>query len=197
MIYLTRIYLVLFIFFITSCTSNTVNYDYTYFNLLKSLYPSKQKEDLDNNYLNSIEFSYIKVKQGKNIAILVLNSISNNKYEWIGVDDLKIITFKGVVIDISGINSPFKIVGVNSLNELMINKKINFQIKNPDLYSEFEITSLNILENSLYIEFYDDAINWSGLINIDFSNTNNNPINTYQSINPFQEDLEIQYVYKY
>ena len=107
MIKVLKISLVLLSLLINSCASFDPSIDLGYFRYWKEGFAGNSI-DVDEKYINSMDYSFIKVKQGRNEAIFVLSTIDENGYEnWIGLDNNRIVTFNGLIIRTSGLDTDF------------------------------------------------------------------------------------------
>ena len=87
--YLIRFFIILFL--LSSCTTN-INYGYfeMYANAI-----FKERINVDEEFIRSSDYSFIKVRYKRNEATLVLASAKDGVMEWVGADFVTIKTKNG------------------------------------------------------------------------------------------------------
>lgn len=179
--------------------------------------------NITQSFINSKEFSFIKINIGRNIvATMTLSNIDNDVYEWVGADSSKrIYTKYGKIIRTIGLEHDFEILDSSS-DQLDTKYKQHF-IRFYDPIGMFSIKleskKMDILDynntwfrklNPLFKQpnysakpsfvilesFETEGFKWSGK-NTYWLDKNKNIIKSSQIIHPYLPKIEIDYYYKY
>ena len=190
---------------ISSCASYVPNIDLGYFRYWKEGFAGN-KIIVDDQYINSMDYSFIKIKKGRSEAIFVLSTVDENGYEsWVGLDS-RIVTFNGLILSTSGLDTDFNFEEFTS-NEWKMNfsdgKKYsgNISLSNPELYrtnATFKYISSQVTKGC-------DALH---TLSRNYEDIGFNSSDTYcfsrgvikssrQRLSPFSKTLEIDFYYKY
>ncbi len=206
MIKVLKISLVLLSLLINSCASFDPSIDLGYFRYWKEGFAGNSI-DVDEKYINSMDYSFIKVKQGRNEAIFVLSTIDENGYEnWIGLDNNRIVTFNGLIIRTSGLDTDFNFEGFTS-NQWSINfldgeqYSGSISLSNPRLYrtnATFQLIRSQVTKDCdllhTFIRNYKDV----GFKSSDTYCFSKGALkSSSQRLSPFSKILEIDFYYKY
>jgi hypothetical protein len=191
---------------ISSCASYAPSIDLGYFRYWQEGFAGNSI-DVDDQYINSMDYSFIKIKQGRNEAIFVLSTIDENGYEsWVGLDNNRIVTFNGLIVRTSGLDTDFNFEGFAS-NEWSINfvdgenYSGSISLSSPRLYranATFQhIKSQATKDCDIFHTFsrnYKDV----GFHSSDTYCFSNGAIkSSSQRLSPFSKTLEIYFYYKY
>ena len=95
-----RYFLTTFLLLISSCS--TLNIDYSYFGYFQNAFFGDNYE-IDQEYYEKLEFSYLKIKHKDREAVYVLSDISDDIYTWTGSSYEILKTYKGIIIEMSGV----------------------------------------------------------------------------------------------
>lgn len=188
-----------------SCSSFNSSIDYGYFRLFYEGFRSNEIIVTDE-VINSIPYSFVRIKQASREAIFVLSSIDNELQTWVGPNNEKIFTFKGLIIETNGLNKDVAFNRSNLLeiyrnfpngnfvspisffNPNLINTTTSFEIiskkdKNcPDRYIEYKRT-ISVLKSENQFKFCFDEkgnINW-----------------TKQRVHELDKEMLLEFYYKY
>ena len=201
MIFLNR--LILFSLILCSCSSiDYVNVPIAIYNA----YKSPEKINLSQEYINSQNYSFSKVKLGNGNAILVLSSISNGVYEWVSANNEKIYTYNGRIIKTVGL--PYNINVITPISQ--IDKPNNLMmLSNPDALIDLKQSILSKKTIDLEIDqnnFKSCALEEKSYVFIELrmenrgyicKTINNEVIYTRQKTHPYLDEIEMYFYYKY
>jgi len=189
------------------------------------IYQTIKGSDLDitESFVNSKEFSFIKINIGRNIvATMTLSKIDNEVYEWVGADSSqRIYTKYGKIIRTVGLDHDFEILDSSSYKiddkyrqyflrfydpTGMFLVKIENKIMNIFDYNNQWFIKFNPLFNQpkfsakpifvILERFETEGFRWSGR-NTYWLDENKNIIKSSQSIHPYLPKINIDYYYKY
>ena len=177
--------------------------------VMKSLVVGIQDIEVNNAFYESMPYSFAKLKIGKShLAILVLLSINNDVYEWIGPNGERVFTQSGKIIQTIGLQHNLKIVNSNNINTgcSKCSHRSYIQLLDPpafvtqhlkNRYSHNESIMLNIVhEASVYTENYSTSkLKWSGE-NKYWIDARGRVLKSEQSIHPMLERIEILFYYR-
>ena len=94
--------------FLFSCSgAPTINLDLGYLTLFKEGLSSR-KIEIDESFKSNMEFSFVKIAQGRKQAIFVLSSSANGIETWVGSNSEIIKTFRGLIIETIGLDQNFR-----------------------------------------------------------------------------------------
>jgi hypothetical protein len=186
----------------TSCAS----IDYSYFNYVKNYY-SKNKILVDQTFIETQNYSFIKVSNSKNDAVFVLANIDQfGVYEWIGSEYESIKTKDGLIIETKGLRSDIKFHSYDiSILESGLTLNSQIDLYNPDLiYSDIILrkhsstTYKNSKGNEMNVLQYTRTvpeIGWKAKESYTFKD--GVIYESIQQINPMLDPLEIKFYFKY
>ena len=190
---------------LSSCSNFNSSIDYGYFRLFYEGFRSNEIIVTDE-VISSIPYSFVRIKQASREAIFVLSSIDNELQTWIGPNNEKIFTFKGLIIETNGLNKDVAfnrsylpeiyrnfpngnfVTPISFFNPNLINTTTNFEIfskedKNcPDRYVEYKRT-IPVLKSKNQFKFCFDErgnINW-----------------TKQRVHELDKEMFLEFYYKY
>jgi hypothetical protein len=198
--------LVLLTLLISSCASFDSSIDLGYFTYFKEGFAGNSIE-VDDTYINSMDYSFIKIKQGRNEAIFVLSTIDENGYEnWVGLDDNRIVTFNGLIVRTSGLDTDFNFEGFTS-NEWSINfldgEKYSgsISLSSPRLYrtnATFQLIRSQVTKDCDLLHTFARNYKDVGFNSSDTYCFLKGAIkSSSQRLSPFSKTLEINFYYKY
>ena len=198
--------LVLISLLISSCASYAPSIDLGYFRYWYEGFAGNSL-DVNDEYINSMDYSFIKVKQGRNEAIFVLSTINENGHEvWVGLDNSRIITFNGLIVRTSGLDPDFNFEGFTS-NEWSISfldgEKYsgNISLSSPRLYrasATFQHTESQVTKDCDLLHTF--SRNYPG---VGFNSSDTYCFlkgvlkSSSQRLSPFSKPLELNFYYKY
>lgn len=152
------------------------------------------------NYIKNQEYSFVTVELGQQNATLVLGSIENNIFTWLGRDNVIFKTYKGFIISAVGLEHNFEIIDpVNSIEMILSNGKgvLSYNFDNPRLYDlKASAVDFKELEGYVAINLVADDINWDVEITLEYG-SKGLPSEVTQSIHPFFSPAKLRFYYKY
>ena len=177
--------------------------------LTRSILLGAPDQDVTPSFYESMPYSFAKVKIGRSrIGFMVLLSIDDEIYEWIGSYEERIFTKHGKIISTSGLDYNINFINSQDLNVNCDYCSATYQIQvdSPDalLIQEVknnfnkndEITLIKKVRASSYIEkFETKKLRWQGE-NYYWFNNNGQPIKSIQKVHPFLGEVEITFFYK-
>lgn len=208
MTFMTKL-IILPLLLITSCAQLPISYVDTPMTIYRAMfgYPN---ESISNNTYDSYEYSFAKVRFGKGkSAIMILASIDNDLYTWIGSDGVQIITSNGRIVKTDGLPNNIHILQtedrrssiaghffevVNFDNPVLLNSNLESLVSFKN-YADYEY-----LENSLKAQAFHeaiaiDSIGWKEH-NYYYFDTQNKALKTSQFIHPFLDKIEMEFYLK-
>tara|TARA_B100001287_G_scaffold62031_1_gene50139 strand:+ start:47062 stop:47646 length:585 start_codon:yes stop_codon:yes gene_type:complete len=183
--------------FLLSCNSY-------YFPLLletpKSIINSLKAYSPSEDYIQNQQYSFITVDMGQLNATLVLSTIENGVFTWVGRDNVSIQTYKGIIIKTLGLEHNFEIIDpVNNIKDILSSQKqtLYYNFDNPKLY-ELKVLVKDFSQDINKISFTINAkdIDWRSKVSVTYSK-NNLPNEVTQSLHPFYKSAKINFYYKY
>jgi hypothetical protein len=157
---------------------------------------------ISDQVIESREFSFIKVKIGKDfIAILSLVSINDGVFDWISSTGEHIYTFNGKVIKTTGLPHNIHVYSYKSFYcELSNQRLINYDLMldNPKAFisQAAEISYNSPIPKKCTEKIITNGFSWSSKNFYTYS-ANNLPLQTTQSIHPKLPIIQIDFFYKY
>ena len=204
--YLIRVFCILLLTF--SCSTN-INYGYfeMYANAI-----FKNRINVDDEFINSVNYSFIKARYNRNEATLILAKNQNGIMEWVGADMVHIKTKNGIIIETTGLPSNISYYR-NDVNKLLnpisrssdfhfhlyidepelIHTKVNFLFKASEPQEIIHGGSNKKVQKVIY-EKKSDSIGWRTLDN--YYIDKGRVIKTEQSLSPLAGKIEIEFYYK-
>lgn len=190
-----KFFQIAFILFLASCTNS--NLFETNYSVLPSMIQEAvfgQDIIVDEDFIASQDYSFIKVSVNKRVAILSLSKISTDKvYRWVSNDGVIFLTKNGRVLKTYGLKNNFELLENNTSK-----KSLLIQLSSPRAIFEHDIISSGYPNNDeLYVEKFNNTfLNWSGENSIIFSPSSALPIKTLQYLFPGQNPVIIEYFYR-
>jgi len=201
MLFMIKRKLIFLSLFLGSCTQ----IDYSYFQYLRNAL-QEPGITIDEAFIDSMQYSFVKARQGRNEAVLVLSNIINNDtYVWVGASGETIKTYKGLIIETSNFpsNVHFFKGDIKNLHNLFTYKdfSVSFYADNPELVHQelkFSIHSIDEQETCRLISYEKTAYKLN-FYNIDSYCLlpNNLPHFSRQKLTPLQKEIELEFFYKY
>ena len=152
------------------------------------------------SYIKNQESSFVTVELGQQNATLVLSSIENNIFTWVGQGNVTFKTYKGLVIKTSGLANNFTLIDPKySVDHFLANdpRTLIFNLDKPRLYEVQAHTSkLSTSQSGLNIDLIAKSINWKIKVDITYDDKGM-PIATNQTLHPFLGDVTMSYYFKY
>jgi len=164
--------------------------------ILNSFKPYSPSED----YIKNQQFSFITVELGQQDATLVLSSIKNNIFTWVGRDNVTFITYKGIIIETKGLEHNFMLKNpIESIASILENSRgrLVYDFDNPRLY-ELQVSLVRFMESEeqIVMDLESDDIGWDANISVKHG-SKGLPAETIQSLHPFLKDVKLRFYYKY
>ena len=163
---------------------------------MNSFKPYSPSED----YIKNQQFSFITVELGQQDATLVLSSIKNNIFTWVGRDNVAFKTYKGIIIETNGLEHNFLLKNsIESIDGILEQSRgrLVYDFDNPRLYG-LQVALVRLLESEeqIVMDLESDDIDWDAKISV-----KNGPkglaAETMQSLHPFLKDVKLRFYYKY
>lgn len=196
MTYMTR-YLILLMLFIQGCAF--IDYREVPALLISTIW-DQEEFIVDNEFIQNMEYSFIRVKLDDNYAIMTLLSSDNGIFEWISSNQERIYTYKGRVIRTSGLTFNSKILNISEKDNIIWDDERIIKLSNPEALFTQTIHQKE-LNSDATIEVTESFITkrykWKGINTYLINKTDGLPIRTVQSIHPRYKSLEINFYYKY
>jgi hypothetical protein len=152
------------------------------------------------NYIRNQEYSFVTVELGQQNATLVLGSIENNIFTWLGRDNVIFKTYKGFIISAVGLEHNFEIIDpIDSIEMILSNGKgnLSYNFDSPRLYDlKASTVDFNQSQNYVAINLVAGDINWDVEITIRYG-SRGLPSEVIQSIHPFLNPAKLSFYYKY
>ncbi|MDC1387761.1 YjbF family lipoprotein [Gammaproteobacteria bacterium] len=202
-----RLAALFYLIFLSACSAlPMVKLDLGYVTLFREGLSSNNIE-VDAEFKNQMVSSFIKITQGKNQAIFVLRSSVAGVEKWIGSNSESLITFKGLIIETSGLNQNFKLhhqqLDQVYLNHLVTDYEVTASITNPLLPST--LLDLNILKIAYGAGICSEEIKYVRLFKALSSNftdvfcldKSKKVIRSVQQLSPLEKEIVIDFYYKY
>lgn len=185
------------IFIIYACSS----FNTSYFQLIKE---GIFTQSISQEYLNGLKYSYAHIYYNKSEAIFVLSSSSDGLDIWIGQNYEKIITYKGLIIETSGLINDFHFFK-KDLNDILkkfpgSGFKAFYYLSSPELNHsllEYKFLSKNIkndCDEELVFKRIFTSIGYKS--NDKFCFEKGRIKTSEQTIDPLNESIKIKFVYK-
>ena len=200
---------ILFISLIFSSCSTNINYGYfeMYANAI-----FKERINIDTEFIDSVDYSFIKARYNRNEATLVLASIENGIMEWVGADLVTIKTKEGTIVETSGLASNISYYAEDVSNQLnkisnfpdyslhlyidspeLIHTRVDFRFLNKEFKQIMHGGSKKLVEQAIY-EKRSSSIGWKS--DDIFYIKDGLVIKTSQNLTPLAGKIEIEFYYK-
>lgn len=204
---MTKNFIIVLIIFITSCSTNQsrVSLDLGYITIFREALLN-QNPKIDPAFESNIEYSYIKIYQGRNEAIFILRSSDNGLNTWIGPNLEKIITYQGLILKTSGLDQDFEFtpdsIEVVIFNHLKSDFLVTGSLTNPLLPStkiRFSYIHSSSSEKCKKLILYQRSF---VSLNSQFKesyciNESGNIVSSTQRLSPLGDELKIDFNYSY
>ena len=193
----------LFLCFIVLSSCSSI--DYGYFDVFLEG-REQSRVDINKDYIEKAQYSFIKVKQGKQEATFVLLSSNNGIETWIGSNYERIYTFNGLIIRTFGLDQDINFSQIDFENVISNFPNSSFStiinLTNPKL-------DAGLLKMTHLESFSDPAcrlkVTYQSLIKHICTNSKNTfcydemgrPIRTQQMINPASKEFYLEFYYKF
>ena len=164
--------------------------------ILNSFKPYSPSED----YIKNQQFSFITVELGQQDATLVLSSIKNNIFTWVGRDNVAFKTYKGIIIETNGLEHNFLLKNpIESIDGILEQSRgrLVYDFDNPRLYG-LQVALVRLLESEeqIVMDLESDDIGWDAKISVK-NGSKGLAAETMQSLHPFLKDVKLRFYYKY
>ena len=180
----------------SSCAS--LDYKEIY-NLSKNSLFGVDDIEINQDLINEIQYSFIKVRIGKSrIAIMPLAEINENIYKWVGSDSI-IYTLDGKIVKTIGLDHNIDLVNKTQKQAIiflrnpdaMITQKISYEIK------DLDIVNSNSQYDLINEEFHTVDFKWSGKNTYIRDKKSGLYFKSTQEIHPRLEKISLDFVYTY
>lgn len=194
--------ILIFSFLLFSCSV----VDLGYIDLFRESFKNNEIDDLDS--FIETNYSFIRITKAKNQAVFILSTYEDGIETWVGASGEKIVTYKGLIIRTSGLDSNSDLYFPDRLRDHVFKSdfysylsfdhpkasylEARFQM-NHGLFKDYRINcNSNIKVISLeirsikYFEDLEFCFDESGIL-----------IESLQRFNQFDDALKIEYFYKY
>jgi hypothetical protein len=165
---------------------------------------------IDQSFIDEKKFSFIKVNQGKSkVFIMSLLSINDDEFEWFGMNDLRIKTKYGRVIETYGFDYDSSMLDISMISkyEGIRDTSILIKLDNPEaihqmsMKYEKNISKISLekeyIVNELKESFSTSPYRWSGVNLYWFDVQTGLPLKSVHQTHPYMEPLEIEFYYQY
>ena len=164
--------------------------------ILNSFKPYSPSED----YIKNQQFSFITVELGQQDATLVLSSIKNNIFTWVGRDNVAFKTYKGIIIETNGLEHNFLLKNpIESIDSILEQSRdrLVYDFDNPRLYG-LQVALIRLMESEeqIVMDLESDDIGWDAKISVK-NGSKGLAAETMQSLHPFLKDVKLRFYYKY
>lgn len=195
---ISRYFLILTIIFVCSCSSLKV--DYSYFGYFQNAFFNNDFE-IDSEYYEELEFSYLKIKHKDKEAIYVLSDISDDVYTWTGSNYETLKTYKGIIIEMSGIYNFYAFpYDVKNFEISKNNPFLRYNFEDPELVMHrFNFKLIDTIPGKrCVLKKYRRE---SKIIGFRFDEKicikENLPLYTTQKINNLIDEFELEFIYRF
>jgi len=152
------------------------------------------------SYIQNQKSSFVIVELGQQNATLVLSSIENNIFTWVGRGNVTFKTYKGLIISTIGLEHNFNIINpIISIERVLGDGggDLSYNFDNPRLY-ELQMSSVNLIQSKDQIELdlRSNNINWDAEIAVGYG-PEGLPLEATQSLRPFLKPAKLSFYYKY
>lgn len=202
--------LLLFLFLFSSCSQVPIAYSDIPVTIYRSAFGFPDEIVTIEDY-ESYEYSFAKAKFGNGQTVtLILSSIENNQFHWVGSDSIKLITQNGRIIQTYGLPNDLEI-SVHGDRKNLVDGDIYFEtisFNNPILLNASLKSLITFYKTEDYLLFdnrvssnifYEDisitSIGWNKK-NTYYVDPSNNPLKTIQYIHPFLDKITIEFYFK-
>lgn len=195
--YMSKLKIIIPLAFLASCNSYYFPlWIETPQRILNSFQPYSPSED----YIKNQQFSFITAELGQQDATLVLSSLKNNIFTWVGRDNVTFKTYKGIIIETNGLEHNFLLKNpIESIDGILEQSRgrLVYDFDNPRLYG-LQVVLVRLLESEeqIVMDLESEDIGWDAKISI-----KNGPkglaAETMQSLHPFLKDVKLRFYYKY
>ena len=193
-----RYFLTTFLLLISSCS--TLNIDYSYFGYFQNAFFGDNYE-IDQEYYEKLEFSYLKIKHKDREAVYVLSDISDDIYTWTGSSYEILKTYKGIIIEMSGVyNFSAFTQDVKNFEIDKNNSVLRYSFENPELimHSFYFETVENLTKESCILKKYIRESEVIGFLSEEEVCINGDlPIYSSQKLNNLIDGFELEFFYKF
>ena len=152
------------------------------------------------SYIQNQKSSFVIVELGQQNATLVLSSIENNIFTWVGRGNVTFKTYKGLIISTIGLEHNFNIIDpIISIERVLGDRggDLSYNFDYPRLY-ELKMSSVNLIQSKDQIELdlRSNDINWDAEIAVGYG-SEGLPLKATQSLHPFLKPAKLSFYYKY
>ena len=170
------------------------------------------REGLKKNEINDLQpfldtnLSFVKAIKGKNQAIFILSDYNEGVEIWVGADNERITTYKGVIIRTSKLDHDIKVHNIEALQKNIFQDNIQLlvSLSNPSVsYLNLELALDKIITDDpdcngkkYKYDMSISTIDFNSELLICISDAGE-ILSTYQRLNPFDEYIYLEYYYQY
>jgi len=197
-----KIVYISFILFVYSCSNLNINY--SYFDYFSENF-KKENINLEDSYFSDLKSSYVHIIHNNNQAVFVLSSIDNsNFYKWVGPNLEFIKTYRGMIVELSGLDFDYNISNYSLLalknNHLESDLSFNINISTPEL-RHFPIDNqlfkkIKTKDCETYITYKKSSIELNFKSYETYCIQNSKVVSSIQKLSPIHSGFELNFVYK-
>ena len=195
---ISRYFLILMLALLCSCSSLKV--DYSYFGYLHNALFNNDFE-INAEYYEELEFSYLKIKHKDREAVYVLSEVSDDIYTWTGSNYETLKTYNGIIIEMSGVYSFSAFPDdVKNFEIIKNNPFLRYNFEDPKLVMHrFDFKIIEIIpEKSCVLRKYRRESKVIGFrSNEEICIRDNLPLYSTQKINNLIDNFELEFFYKF
>ena len=163
--------------------------------ILKTLIWGADKIDVSKSFYDEMEYSFANVRIGRLAsAILVLSSVDNDVYTWLGPNNERIITQDGKVIYTSGLQHNINYLEFTSIDNYVHKSSYMLELLDPSAIIEVELEYL-ISKSKVIENFYSPVLDWRGE-NLYFINESGKTYKSIQYYHPMAPKITIDFYFK-
>ena len=194
---MSKLKIIIPLVFLASCNSY-------YFPLLvqtpQRILNSFKPYSLSEEYIKNQQYSFVMVELGQQDATLVLSSIKNNIFTWVGRDNVTFKTYKGIIIETKGLEHNFMLKNpIESIESILENSRgrLVYDFDSPRLY-ELQVSLVRFMEaeEQIVMDLESHEIGWDANISVKHG-SKGLPAETIQSLHPFLKHVKLRFYYKY
>ena len=204
-------YLIIFFIILFLLSSCTTKINYGYFEMYANAI-FKERINVDEEFIRSSDYSFIKVRYKRNEATLVLASAKDGVMEWVGADFVTIKTKNGIIIETSGLPSnisyfpkdiSYQLTKINNFSDFylylyidnpeLIHTRIDFKLADKEL-NQINHGGLKKLTEKIIYEKNSDSIGWK--VNDILYFKDGRVIKSVQELSPLTGKIYLEFYYK-
>lgn len=183
---------------ITLSSCNIFSYTQLY-PLIKPALFGVEDMEITEEYINEQKYSFLKMNIGRSgVAILVLNNINNNVFEWVSSEGERLFTYRGKIIRLFGSAYDLKVDSYQLFNQCKKESKVQYfsRFSNPyafsQQYAQFEYDEQM---NACFEEFQTEKFKFTGK-NSYIYDKDGLPKTSIQKVHPRAPEIKLTFYFK-